>query len=786
MHTLRLFGNASIDNESGPITGPSTQRHRLALLALLAAAHPAGVARDKLVACLWPERGTERARNLLNQAVHALRRTLGEQAILSVADELRLDASAVRADVIEFAAALAAGDHARAVELHRGPFLDGFFLGDSIEFERWVGVERARFRDAYRGAMEELARAAAARGDRRSALDWWRRLAAEDPLSEYVAIELMKAMEAAGERAEAIRHARVHALLLAQEVGAAPDPAVAALADRMRTAPETTSRAARVGAERDTRVRADAPGGADHEFAAGRSAAAPGSPRAERVPKSPSTQRLTRRAAIAVAGAALLAVTGWAIWRQGAPEPAPIRRLAVLPLENLTGDAGQDYFVAGMHDALVTELGRIPDLTVISRQSVVRYQDSDEPLPAIARALGVDAIVEGSVFLAGDSVRVTAQLSRASPEQALWADAYHGALPHALALQRDVARAIATAIRAAVSPAPEARPATARAVDPAAQRAYMAGLHHLERHWLGTLPPEPSLDALRTGIAHLETAVALDPEWAAAHARLARGYHSLASAVSEVRGEFYGKSKAAALRAIELDEAEAQAHASLGFVLFAHEWDWAGAERELRRALVLDPNAHHAVYAVFLRSAGRYDEAITRFRLAEERDPLSRTLKRQLVAALFCAGRYEEALEQAAHSFRLWPELGVAAESGFRGNVYTVRSLHAEAIREYRQAVAASDSAAWAVAGLAYVHARAGDHDLARTLLRRVEERPGSYHPLLYAALGQTERAVTMIESAFLERGLGAILDQRCFPEYDALRTEPRVRQMLRRMHLAA
>ena len=171
MHTLRLLGSASIDDASGPIIGPSTQRHRLALLALLAAAHPSGVARDRLVACLWPERGTDRARNLLNQAVHALRRTLGEQAILSVADELRLDASAVRADVIELTAALATGDHARVVELHRGPFLDGFFLGDSIEFERWVDAERARFRDAYRGALEELARAAAARGDRRSALD---------------------------------------------------------------------------------------------------------------------------------------------------------------------------------------------------------------------------------------------------------------------------------------------------------------------------------------------------------------------------------------------------------------------------------------------------------------------------------------------------------------------------------------------------------------------------------------------------------------------------------------
>lgn len=788
MHTLRLLGSASIDDESGPITGPCTQRHRLALLALLAAAHPLGVARDKLLACLWPERGTDRARNLLNQAVHALRKTLGEAAILSVADELRLDAAAVRADVIEFAAALSAADHARVVELHRGPFLDGFFLGDSLEFERWVDAERARFRDAHRGAMEALARAAAAGGDRRGAVDWWRRLAAEDPLSEHVTIELMNALEAAGERAEAIRHARVHALLLAEEVGAGPHPAVSALADRMRMAPEAALAPAPPRPESDTSpARAEGRKRSDQQSDAERSGeAGPESAQARRETTSPRMHRILKRAAGPVAAAAVLALAGWAMLRGSAPDPSAIRRLAVLPLANLTGDAGQDYFVAGMHDALVAELGKIPGLTVISRQSVIRYQDSDEPLPAIARALGVDAVVEGSVFLAGDSVRVIAQLMRASPEQPLWSEAYHGALPRALALQRDIARAIATAIRATVTPAPDARLASPRAVDPAAQRAYLLGLHYLERHWLGTLSRDQSLEALRTGIAHLEEAVALDPGWAAAHARLARAYHSLASGVLALREEFFTKSKAAALRAIELDDAEAQAHASLGFVLFAHEWDWAGAERELRRALVLDPNAHHAVYGVFLRAAGRYEEAVTNFRLAEERDPLSRTLKRQLVAALFCAGHYDEALEQSAQSFRLWPELGVAAESGFRGNVYTVRSLHAEAIREYRQAVALSDSAVWAVAGLAYVHARAGDHDVAWALLQRVEERPGSYHPMLYAALGQPERAVAMIESAFLERGLGAILDQRCFPEYDALRAEPRVREMLRQIRLAA
>jgi DNA-binding SARP family transcriptional activator/TolB-like protein len=787
MHTLRLLGSVSIDDESGPISGPSTQRHRLALLALLAAAHPAGVARDKLLACLWPERGTERARNLLNQAVHALRKTLGEPAIVSVADELRLDASVVHADTVEFTEALSAGDLARVVALHRGPFLDGFFLGDSVEFERWAAAERTRFRNAYRGALEGLAHAAAASGDRRAALDWWRRLAAEDPLSEHVTIELMKALEAAGERAEAIRQARVHSLLLEEEVGAGPDPAVAALAERMRTAPESAPVPAPTGTGYvAVGARVARQSASDQMPAAGRESDAVPVPRP--VPNATPPSRPARRYwkhAAGLAAAVVLAVTGWAMLQGSQPQPSAIRRIAVLPLANLTGDPARDYFVAGMHDALVTELGRIPDLTVISRQSVIRYRDSDEPLPVIARALGVDAVVEGSVFLAGDSVRVTAQLIRAWPEQPVWTDMYHGALSHALALQREVARAIAVAIRATVTPALEARLANTRAVDPGAQREYHVGLHHLERYWLGTLPREQGLEALRTGIAHLERAVALDPGWAAAHARLARAYHSRASGPFDLRDEFYAKSKAAALKAIALDDAEAQAHASLGFVLFTHEWDWAGAENELRRALELDPNSHHAVYAVFLQMAGRYEEAVAYFRLAEERNPLSRTLKRQVVAALFCARFYDEALEQSAQTFRLWPELGVAAESGFRANVYTARSMHAEAIREYEQAVALSDSAAWAVAGLAYVYARAGADDRAGALLRRLEEQPGSYHPMVHAALGQTDQAVAMIEAALEERGLVALTDQRCFPEFDTLRHEPRLRELLGRMRLA-
>ena len=318
---------------------------------------------------------------------------------------------------------------------------------------------------------------------------------------------------------------------------------------------------------------------------------------------------------VATTLAAIMAA-GWAIRDQLRPETLEVRRLAVLPLANLTGDQRQEYFVDGMHEALVTELSRIPELTVISRQSTVQYQRTDQPVPVIASQLGVDALLEGSVFRAEDSVRITVQLIRAEPEGHMWTGTYHGALRDAIALQGEVARAVGRAVHARAAPEPHARLA-APSLRPEAQEA-LQGLYHLERQMVTMeLTRSDRLEVLRTSVANLENAVALAPEWAAAHAKLARTYHWIASSYEELAPEFYPKSKRAALRALELDPNEAQAHASLGFVLFNYDWDWEGAERSIQRALALDPNSHQWIYAMFLVAAGRYEEATTHYQLAK-------------------------------------------------------------------------------------------------------------------------------------------------------------------------
>ena len=237
-HFLKLLGSASLEGGDGPLRGPAAQRHRLALLALLATARGGGVGRDRLAAFLWPESDTEHARNSLKQAVHAIRRALGADVIVSVGDELRLDPGAITSDLAAFEEAVAAGDAARAVAAYGGPFLDAFFLRDAPEFERWAEVERARLHAAFGAMLEVLATRAEQSGDASGAVVHWSRLAAEFQGNSRHTLGLMRALAAAGDRAGAIRQAEVHAIVLREEFGAEPDAEVLALAARLRASPE--------------------------------------------------------------------------------------------------------------------------------------------------------------------------------------------------------------------------------------------------------------------------------------------------------------------------------------------------------------------------------------------------------------------------------------------------------------------------------------------------------------------------------------------------------------------
>jgi DNA-binding SARP family transcriptional activator len=235
--SLRLLGGVSLDGDGASLTGPAVQRHRLGLLALLAVGRPRAPTRDKLMALLWPERDTERARGLLNQAVHVLRRTLGPEAVLSTGEELRLNPGLVWCDVTAFEEGISAGELERAAGWYAGPFLDGFFLSDAPEFERWAERERERMAAAFAGVLESLAEKAGAQKDSRRAADWWKRRVAHDPYDSRAVARLMLALEASGNRGAAILHAEAHQRMLREDLGLESSPEVLALAERLRSSP---------------------------------------------------------------------------------------------------------------------------------------------------------------------------------------------------------------------------------------------------------------------------------------------------------------------------------------------------------------------------------------------------------------------------------------------------------------------------------------------------------------------------------------------------------------------
>ncbi|MGD2217923.1 MAG: tetratricopeptide repeat protein, partial [Gemmatimonadales bacterium] len=354
-------------------------------------------------------------------------------------------------------------------------------------------------------------------------------------------------------------------------------------------------------------------------------------------------------AATAVLLAAVLVVAG-SVWWVTRPAASEVRSLAVLPLANLMGDPEQAYYVDGLHEVLINELAGISQLTVISRTSVMRYRDTDRSMGEIAAELGVDALVEGSVFRAGDSVRVTVQLIRGAPEEHLWQDRYDGSLSEALGLQTRVTEAIAHEIRLALSPREAQRLARRTEVDPAAQEAYLRGR---------ALWRTRSRDAMRRAVPYLEEAVATDPTFALAWSALADAYtlgtdyRALDIAVEEG----HRRGEAAAVRAVELDPGLAEAHAALGAARLWGAWDADAAERSLRRALALNPNlaqAHNWLGDALIARM-RLEEALESFRRARDLDPFSPLMHRDVARILIYLGRCEEAVAAARTALELDP-----------------------------------------------------------------------------------------------------------------------------------
>jgi eukaryotic-like serine/threonine-protein kinase len=449
---------------------------------------------------------------------------------------------------------------------------------------------------------------------------------------------------------------------------------------------------------------------------------------------------------VAVIGAALLfsqaRVSGWMerfLGRSGAGTRHEIHSLVVLPLQNLSGDPAQEYFADGMTEELTATLGQISALRVISRTSAMHYKNSNKMLPEIARELNVEGVVEGSVERTGNQVRVTAQLIDASTDRHLWAKTYDHDLQSIFTLQDEVAQAIASEVRIQLTPQEQTHLASSRQVNPQAHELYLRGLYELR---------EQTLEGIAAAIQSFQQAIAIDPNDAHAYAALADAYYDQSTWLRAPL-EVMPKAKAAAVRAIELDDSLAEAHAALGYVKLNFDWDWPGAEREFQRAIALNPNLPraHVGYAQYLLTLRQSHEAGVEFDRADAIDPFSGQSHMSRAYLLFDARRYPESIQ-----------------AGTKSGDDRMIAMSAAKLGRREDALAAADRAVTktknpvALAQIAFAYALAGDKNKATALLTSIEAQVrqryvcGFNVACVYASLGEKEQAFTWLERAYRDR----------------------------------
>jgi TolB-like protein/Tfp pilus assembly protein PilF len=448
--------------------------------------------------------------------------------------------------------------------------------------------------------------------------------------------------------------------------------------------------------------------------------------------------------------------------------------IAVLPLENLSRDPEQEYFADGMTEALITNLARIGALRVISRTSVMHYKGARKPLPQIARELDVDAVVEGSVLRAGDRVRITAQLIHAPTDRHLWAEDYERPLRDVLSLQSEVARAIAREIEIRLTPQQVQRLA-ARPVDPEAYEAYLKGRYFWNKR---------SSEGLKQAIAFFERATSKDPTYAPAHAGLADCYTILGSRRLLPPAEAFSKARKAAEESVQLDESLAEGHTSLGAALW-NELDYAGAEREFRRAIELNPSYATARqwYGEWLNERGRHREALAELRRAVESDPLSLIVRSSLAGTHYFAGDYDVAAEQLRKVLEMDPAF--LAAYYYLGRTLLAQGKPREAIAEFLKFEENGSIPSPVLAAMGYAYAAAGESAKARELFEDLRERSrrGYVSPLdfaiLHAGLREKDQAFARLREACAERA-GNVGEVGVDPLFDSLRSDPHFAEILR------
>jgi TolB-like protein/DNA-binding winged helix-turn-helix (wHTH) protein/Flp pilus assembly protein TadD len=480
-------------------------------------------------------------------------------------------------------------------------------------------------------------------------------------------------------------------------------------------------------------------------------------------------------------GLALLLVASfsWILYSRNQTLPK-IRSIAVLPFESLSGDASQDYFADGITDELITDLGQISALRVISRTSIMTYKRVRKLLPEIARELDVEGVVEGTVLRSGERVRIIAQLIRVPVERHIWAQSFEGDLRDTLALQNRVARALAEQIRVTVNQQEQAALQNPKVVNAEAYEAYLKGRYFWNKR---------TGDGLKKAIDSFQHAIEKDPNFAKAYTGLADSYALSGDWEYGILSpeDAFPKAKAAATKALALDDRLAEAHTSLAFILDLYEWDWETAEKEYKRAIALYPGyatAHHW-YAWHLIVTGRSSEGIAQLRTAESLDPLSLIISADLADALCIAHLFDESVQQSRRTLEMDPNFAIAHYE--LAQAYAQKNMHNEAIEEFQRAIQLSGDNEIFNANLAYAYAASGRREEALKMVKDLKDRQGQHSPtdaniaLIYVGLGDRDQAMIWLDKAYQARFNPSILLR---PAFDPLRSDARFQDLLRRIGL--
>ena len=483
----------------------------------------------------------------------------------------------------------------------------------------------------------------------------------------------------------------------------------------------------------------------------------------------------------------VVAVAGYFAWLRSEYRPSQTRRrimLAVLPFQNLTGDASQEYFSDGLTEEMLTQLGNLDPqrLAVIARTSVMHYKNSPTPMDQIGRELGVQYVVEGSVRRDANHVRVTAQLIQTKDQTHVWARQYDRELKGLLALQGEIAQEIADEIQLTLG---DHKAATQAALSPPqnydAYDLYLKGKYFFNKR---------TVEGFDRAIDYYQQAIAKDPNYARAYAGLADSYSLLTGYSGAAASEYMPKARAAALRALDLDASLPEAHTALALVVQNYDYDWHTAEKEFRRSIELNPNdatAHHW-YAEHLMWQGRFDEALRESERARQLDPLSLIIATDNAAILYFSRQYDQALEKLHTVLELDPSFPRAA--GLTISAHEQKGMFAEALADLERWHPLYRSSAGTWSEQAYIYGLTGQRAKAQFALTKLEELGRRQRldpfPILRAhiGMGNKDQAFAYLEKAYSQHS-SAPIALKVDPMYDPLRGDPRFQDLVRRVGLA-